>query len=92
MTGLYENCFPTWLRIMRDRIKETMHISATFEGQAHFDLIIALFSVSLVESEENVKKAVSKGLIPLLAEITNNSNWEQERYIHCLEAITSISL
>jgi len=69
-----------------------MHISATFEGQAHFDLIIALFSVSLVESEENVKKAVSKGLIPLLAEITNNSNWEQERYIHCLEAITSISL
>ena len=92
LTGLYENCFPTWLRILQERVIACRKIATIYEDNSHFDSIIALMSCSLKEPYKNVEKAVEKELVPIIADIVNESNWEKKRYINCLRIVEIISL
>lgn len=58
LMGLYENFFPSWLRTLLERINSFRGIGSTFEKNAHFDSIIALYSVSLKNCSSNVQIAV----------------------------------
>lgn len=92
LMGLYENFFPSWLRTLLERINSFRRIGSTFENNAHFDSIIALISVSLKNCRSNVQIAVKKDLIPLIAEILDESTWEQERYINLLRIVEYMCL
>jgi len=91
LEDLYENCFPTWLRSLKQTVANRRG-GALIEHQEQYDAIVALMAVSLKDCPENVEKAYERRLVPLIAEITNESNWEQERYIHCLRIIYYISI
>ena len=76
LTGMYENCFPTWLRILLERINNCKRIATVYENNAHFDSIIALMAVSVKDCRINVRRAIEKELLPFIADILNESTWE----------------
>ena len=49
-------------------------------------------SCSLKEPYKNVDKAVEKELVPIIADIVNESTWEKKRYINCLKIVEVISM
>lgn len=87
LTGLYQNCFPSWLRIFVEKINNCKRIATICENNEHFDSIIALMAVSVKNCRLNVKKAIEKDLLGYVADILNESTLEQNRYIPCLEIV-----
>lgn len=55
LKGLFEGCFPSWLRILKEKINACK--PALFENNIHFDPIIALFSIAC-EDTKNAEKAI----------------------------------
>lgn len=47
LSGLYENCFPQWLRTLLDKVNSCKRIGTIYEDNPHYDSIIALMAVSL---------------------------------------------
>jgi hypothetical protein len=93
LTGLYENCFPQWLRQLILRINACKRIAVVYEDNPHFDASIGLLSASLLgdDGRKNAEKALEKGLITLIADILVESNWEKERYLHLLKIVQLLS-
>ena len=75
-----------------DRINSCKRIATLYEDNAHFDAIMALMAVSLKNCKKNVEKAIEKELIGMLADVLNESTWEQRRYIDSLRIVEYISL
>ena len=48
LTGLFENCFPQWLRALLVRLNSARKIAVIYEDNAHFDSALGLLSVSLL--------------------------------------------
>ena len=59
----------------------------------HYDSIIQLLSVSVTEDpeDENVKKFLEKDLTKYIVLVIKNSSWFHDRYIPCLNLISSLS-
>ena len=82
------------------RINSGKRIAVMYDDNPHFDSALGLLSVSLLGGEEggssagkkNAEKALEKGLIPLIADIIVESNWEKDRYLHCLKIIELLCL
>lgn len=74
LTGLFENGFPSWFRMLFDKINACKRIGSNYEDNEHYDSIIALMSVSVKSSAANVRKTLEKDLIPIIADILNESN------------------
>lgn len=82
------------------RINSCKKIDVIYDDNPHFDAALGLLSVSLLGGEDggssagkkNAEKALEKGLIPLIADIIMKSNWEKERYLHCLKIIELLCL
>jgi hypothetical protein len=49
-------------------------------------------AVSVKDCRVNVRKAIEKDLLGYIADILNESTWEQERYIHSLRIVEHISM
>lgn len=76
LSGLYENCFPQWLRTLIDKINACKRIGAIYENNPHYDSIVALMAASLKNSKYNAQMAVKKDLISLVAEVLEETTWE----------------
>lgn len=74
LTGLFENGFPTWLRMLWDKINACKRISSNYENNEHYDSIVALLAASVKSSNTNVKKASEKNILPIIADIYNETN------------------
>jgi hypothetical protein len=92
LTGLFENCFPSWLRILNDRINAKKRVAAAYDNNDHFDSSLAILAVAVKENSTNAEKAKKKGLIPLLSDILTETMAEHERYIHILQTIEHLCL
>ena len=97
LTGLFENCFPQWLRQLLIRLNSCRKIAVIYDDNPHFDSCLGLLSVSLVSGEDsagqrNAQKAIEKGLVGLVADIINESTWERVRYLHCLKIVEMLCL
>lgn len=84
LTGLFENCFPSWLRKLNDKINNKKKGAASYDNNEHFDSILAILAVAVKENQVNAEKAKKKNLIPLLSDILMETHAEHERYIHVL--------
>ena len=82
------------------RINSCKRIAVIYDDNPHFDSALGLLGVSLLGGEDggssagkkNAEKALEKGLIPLIADIIDASNWEKERYLHCLKIVELLCL
>ena len=75
LKNLFENCFPTWLSILSEKIRNHNKFGIKFGNNINFDSIIALLASAVKNNIENVNKCISKDLIPYIADITNDSDW-----------------
>lgn len=58
LTGLFENAFPAWLKLLVEKVNASKRIAMPFEDNIHFDQIIALLSVAVKDNKVNVNKAI----------------------------------
>ena len=91
LTGMYEMCFPVWLYSYCQKIDQCKAQRIMMGNDDHFDAIISLVSVSVKDNEDNVDKVLEKELTPYITKIIQNSNWEHDRYIPCLNLIARLS-
>jgi len=88
---MYEMCFPVWLYSYCQKIDQCKAQRIMMGNDDHFDAIISLVSVSVKDNEDNVDKVLEKELTPYITKIIQNSNWEHDRYIPCLNLIARLS-
>lgn len=92
LTGLFENCFPSWLRKLSEKINAKKRVALSYDNNEHFDSILAILAVAVKDNQQNAEKAKKKGLIPWLAEILMETSPEHDRYIHVLQTIEYLCL
>lgn len=74
-------------------------MATLYENNPHFDAVLALMSVSLQlsgdgseeGSRRNAEKALEKDLGLVIADVLNESVWEQDRYLHCLKIVECLA-
>jgi hypothetical protein len=76
LSGLFENCFPSWFRILLEKISACKKLAITYENNDHFDAIVALLASAVKDNESNVMKAIDKDLLQYISFILNESTWE----------------
>jgi len=50
LTGLFENCFPSWLRKLNDKINNKKKGAASYDNNEHFDSILAILAVAVKQN------------------------------------------
>lgn len=92
LTGLYDMCFPVWLRVYSKKIDVHKKHGTTMDNHEHFDAIIALISVSVKNNQSNAELLLSKkDMIKNITNVIKNSKWFHDRYIPCLHLIGRLS-
>jgi hypothetical protein len=61
---------------MVEKVSACKKIATIFGNNDHFDSIIALLAVAVKDSEKNVEKAIEVGLMPLIADILQETGSE----------------
>ena len=69
LSGMYEMCFPVWLRLYCEKLEHCRQKSDFFPNDAHYDAIISLLSISTKDNEENRAKVLDKNLVPFITKI-----------------------
>lgn len=91
LTGMYEMCFPVWLRLYCEKLDYCRSIHTVMGNDDHYDAIICLVSASVKNNIDNVDKVEEKDLAPYITKIIQSSSWEHDRYIPCLELIAELT-
>ena len=47
LKGLFENCFPSWIRFINEKVKKQASLALVHGDNIHFDSIIALLAVAI---------------------------------------------
>ena len=61
LSGMFEMCFPVWLKLYCEKIEFYRKQHTQMGNHEHFDAIIQLLAVS-VHDEDNVQKVIDKEL------------------------------
>ena len=69
LSGMYEMCFPVWLRLYCEKLEQCRLKNEFFGNDAHYDAIISLLSISTKDNEENMSKVLEKNLVPFITKI-----------------------
>lgn len=91
LSGMYEMCFPTWLRSFCEKLDEAKKRNIQLENDAHYDAIISLLAASVNENEDNMNKVLDKQMVPYITKIMKSSQWEHDRYIPSLKLIARLA-
>ena len=62
LKGMYDQCFPIWLRIFTEQLLVTDKNKPMFGDHDHFDAIIKLIAVSVKDFEDNAAILLDKHL------------------------------
>jgi hypothetical protein len=90
LSGMFEMCFPVWLRLYCEKIEFCRKQHTQMGNHDHFDAIIRLLAVS-VHDEDNVRKVIEKELPRYITIIIKSTSWGHDRYIPCLELIARLA-
>lgn len=91
LSGMYDTCFPVWLRMYREKIEFCKRQEYQMGNDDHYDIIISLISLSVKDNPENVQKFKQKDLHMPITVVIKNSSWIHDRYIPCLHLIARVS-
>ena len=88
--GMFEMCFPVWLRLYCEKIEFCRKQHTQMGNHDHFDSIIQLLAVS-VHDEKNVQRVLEKELTRFITIIIKSTSWVHDRYIPCLHLIARLA-
>jgi hypothetical protein len=91
LTGMYDMCFPIWLRIYCDKLDFFKQTNSKMGNHDHYDAIIKLLAISVKDNATNVDLVISKNLAVYITKIIKQCSWEHNRYIPCLKLIERLS-
>ena len=91
LTGMYDLCFPIWLRTFTEQLREQDQGKSKFGDHKHFDAIIKLIAVSVRNNMENAALLLDKHLAGHIVKIAICSDKEHRRYIPVLNIVADMA-
>jgi GGDEF domain-containing protein len=91
LTGMYDLCFPIWLRLYCEKLDFFKQMNDQMGNHDHYDAIIKLLAISVKDNPENVDLLIQKNLAVYITKIIKQTSWDHDRYIPCLKLVERLS-